>query len=150
MQFQLTQLDFPSVLIRPSGYDPTNPVVYFLIVVTALEACSDATGSAPSTFPNRIVGFYIATLFVVWQIVNFAVFGMLPAMSLLVGSVLIVSSAAASLHFGAVNESHLSCWSRFRFQHLTSFALRGRRVRYRLLSRLRCSQQHPLLIPAHR
>jgi hypothetical protein len=44
---------------------------------------------APVEF-NRVVGLYIATLFIVWQVVNLIVFGTLPDMPILVGGVLIV------------------------------------------------------------
>jgi hypothetical protein len=45
---------------------------------------------APVEF-NRVVGFYIATLFIVWQIVNLIVFRSLPATPVLLGGVLIVA-----------------------------------------------------------
>lgn len=45
---------------------------------------------APVEF-GRVVGLYIATLFVVWQITNFVVFGGLPATSILLGGLLIIS-----------------------------------------------------------
>jgi small multidrug resistance family-3 protein len=44
---------------------------------------------APLPF-NRIVGFYIATLFVVWQIVNFVTFRSSPSAPIFVGGALIV------------------------------------------------------------
>jgi small multidrug resistance family-3 protein len=44
---------------------------------------------APLPF-NRIVGFYIATLFVVWQVVNFATFHSRPSAPILAGGALIV------------------------------------------------------------
>ena len=45
---------------------------------------------APIEF-NHVVGLYIATLFVVWQIVNFVMFRTLPDMPILVGGALIVA-----------------------------------------------------------
>jgi hypothetical protein len=44
---------------------------------------------APIEF-NRVVGLYIATLFIVWQVVNLIVFRTLPDMPILVGGALIV------------------------------------------------------------
>ena len=44
---------------------------------------------APIEF-NRVVGLYIATLFIVWQITNFVVFGTAPAWPVLAGGSLIV------------------------------------------------------------
>jgi hypothetical protein len=45
---------------------------------------------APIEF-NRVVGLYIATLFIVWQIVNLIVFHTLPGAAILAGGVLIVA-----------------------------------------------------------
>ena len=44
---------------------------------------------APLEF-NRVVGLYIATLFVVWQVVNFFAFKTLPTLPVLVGGGLII------------------------------------------------------------
>lgn len=99
---------------------PILPIFLFLIVATTLEACGDAMvrlGLRQAAFPlrvalflvgatllfgygvfvnlpavefGRVVGLYIATLFVVWQIVNLAVFGAYPTAPVLVGGALIV------------------------------------------------------------
>ena len=45
---------------------------------------------APLDF-GRIVGLYIATLFVVWQFVNFIAFGAVPTLPILCGGALIVA-----------------------------------------------------------
>lgn len=45
---------------------------------------------APMPF-ERVVGIYIATLFVVWQIVSFFTFGSIPTLPTLVGGSLIVA-----------------------------------------------------------
>jgi hypothetical protein len=45
---------------------------------------------APLTF-GRVVGLYIAILFVVWQIINFVVFRSLPTLPILVGGALILA-----------------------------------------------------------
>lgn len=44
---------------------------------------------APLEF-GRVVGLYIATLFVVWQMVNFLTFRTLPSLPILVGGALII------------------------------------------------------------
>lgn len=44
---------------------------------------------APLEF-REVVGLYIATLFVIWQIVNFAFFRTLPTVPVLIGGALIV------------------------------------------------------------
>ncbi len=45
---------------------------------------------APVEF-GRVVGLYIATLFVVWQVINFIVFRSIPSVPILVGGALIVA-----------------------------------------------------------
>jgi small multidrug resistance family-3 protein len=48
---------------------------------------------APVEF-GRVVGLYIATLFVVWQLINFVAFRTLPTMPILVGGVLVIAGGA--------------------------------------------------------
>ena len=45
---------------------------------------------APVEF-GRVVGLYIATLFVVWQVVNLVTFRTLPSLPVVIGGVLIVA-----------------------------------------------------------
>jgi small multidrug resistance family-3 protein len=45
---------------------------------------------APQPF-ERVVGLYIATLFIVWQVVSFVAFGSTPSLPVLVGGALIVA-----------------------------------------------------------
>jgi hypothetical protein len=45
---------------------------------------------APVEF-SRVVGLYIVTLFIVWQITTFVVFGTLPTVPVLLGGLLIVA-----------------------------------------------------------
>lgn len=97
------------------------PPLLFLICATTLEAFGDAvvrmgvynhTGLAraglflggggllfgyglmlnlaPLEF-GRVVGLYIATLFVVWQVVNFITFRSLPSLPILAGGALIIA-----------------------------------------------------------
>jgi small multidrug resistance family-3 protein len=97
------------------------PVLAFLVIATALEVSGDALirkslfdhaglarlglfllGAALlagyGTFLNlaplefgQVVGLYIATLFVMWQIINFAFFRELPTLPILAGGALIVT-----------------------------------------------------------
>src|SRR5689334_11088748 len=97
------------------------PVLAFLIIATALEVSGDAlirkslyehAGLARlglfllgtillagyGTFLNlaplefgQVVGLYIATLFVMWQIINFVFFRSLPTAPILAGGALIVA-----------------------------------------------------------
>jgi hypothetical protein len=95
--------------------------VFFLIVATTLEVSGDAIvrmgiynhagayrlalfaagmlllfgygaflNLAPVEF-GRVVGLYIATLFVVWQVINFLFFHTLPTVPILVGGALVIS-----------------------------------------------------------
>ncbi len=97
------------------------PPLLFLVIATVLEASGDAIvrkalfghrGSArfglfvagaalllsygtllnlaPLEF-NRVVGLYLATLFVVWQLINFVAFRSLPSLPILVGGTLVVA-----------------------------------------------------------
>lgn len=96
-------------------------ILAFLVVATTLEVSGDAVvrmgiarqavlpkalllaggaallfgygyflNSAPIAF-EKVVGIYIATLFVVWQIVSFAFFRTLPTLPTFVGGALIVA-----------------------------------------------------------
>jgi hypothetical protein len=49
-----------------------------------------ALNLAPVEF-GRVVGLYIATLFVVWQIINFIAFQTLPSLPVLVGGSLVIT-----------------------------------------------------------
>lgn len=99
----------------------TLPPLVFLVLATVLEASGDAivrkalyghAGAARlglflagavlllsyGTFLNlaplefsRVVGLYIATLFVVWQFINYVAFRTLPTLPVLVGGALIVA-----------------------------------------------------------
>src|SRR3569832_766698 len=99
----------------------TGNVFLFLIVATTLETLGDAVvrigigqtalllrgglflaggllligygfslNLAPIEF-DRVVGLYIATLFIIWQIVNFVVFRTAPAAPVFLGGALIVA-----------------------------------------------------------
>jgi hypothetical protein len=48
---------------------------------------------APLEF-GRVVGIYIATLFMVWQLINFIAFRTLPTMPIVVGGGLVVAGGA--------------------------------------------------------
>jgi hypothetical protein len=48
---------------------------------------------APLEF-GQVVGLYIATLFVVWQVVNFAAFRAVPTLPIMVGGALVVAGGA--------------------------------------------------------
>jgi len=62
----------------------------FLGGATLLFGYAIFLNTAPVDFA-RIVGLYLATLFVVWQIISFAVFKTLPGLPILLGGTLIIS-----------------------------------------------------------
>jgi hypothetical protein len=98
-----------------------TPVLAFLLVATTLEVSGDAVvriaiynhigitrlllmlagagllfgygftlNIAPLEF-GRVVGLYLVTLFVVWQIINFIAFRVLPNLPVLVGGALVIA-----------------------------------------------------------
>ena len=64
-------------------------VELFLLGTALLFSYGLALNLAPLEF-GQVVGVYIATLFVVWQIVNFIAFQALPTTPILVGGTLII------------------------------------------------------------
>jgi small multidrug resistance family-3 protein len=56
---------------------------------TLLLGYGFALNLAPVEF-GRVVGLYLATLFVVWQIINFIVFRTFPGLPVLVGGALVI------------------------------------------------------------
>lgn len=98
-----------------------TPIPLLLLIATTLEVCGDAIvrlaiyrhigparaalflagallllgyGSFLNTAPvgfGRIVGLYIATLFVVWQVITFVVFRTLPERPVWLGGALVVA-----------------------------------------------------------
>ena len=65
----------------------------FLIGAALLLGYGTFLNLAPLQF-GRVVGIYIATLFVIWQIVNFVAFRSLPTVPILVGGALIIAGGA--------------------------------------------------------
>jgi hypothetical protein len=99
-------------------------ILGFLLAATTLESCGDAIvrmglnqhsfaprislflagtallfgyglalNLAPLDF-GRVVGLYIATLFVIWQIINFLVFRSVPGLPILLGGALIIAGGS--------------------------------------------------------
>jgi hypothetical protein len=65
----------------------------FLIGAALLFGYGSCLNLAPLTF-GRVVGLYIATLFVVWQIINFVAFRTLPTLPTVVGGAFIIAGGA--------------------------------------------------------
>jgi small multidrug resistance family-3 protein len=109
----------------------TLPPLVFLIVATVLEATGDAIvrkalyehagaarlglflagaalllsygtllNLAPLEF-SRVIGLYLATLFVVWQFINFIAFRTLPTLPILVGGAFIVAGGVILTYWRA-------------------------------------------------
>jgi small multidrug resistance family-3 protein len=78
--------------VRVAIYHHTGPTRAPLLLAGAvlLLGYGWCLNVAPVEF-GRIVGLYIATLFVVWQIINFMFFRTLPALPVWLGGVLVIA-----------------------------------------------------------
>ncbi len=65
-------------------------IALFLSGAVLLFAYGYVLNLAPLEF-GKVIGLYIATFFVVWQIVNFFAFGAVPTLPILVGGALIIT-----------------------------------------------------------
>lgn len=79
-------------IIRVSIYNYTGIARVGLMLIGAilLFGYGSSLNLAPVEF-KQVVGLYIATLFIVWQIINFIVFRTLPTMPILIGGAFIVT-----------------------------------------------------------
>jgi small multidrug resistance family-3 protein len=66
---------------------------WFLAGAALLFGYGALLNLAPLEF-GRVVGLYIATLFVVWQVINFVVFRSPPTMPIVLGGALIIIGGA--------------------------------------------------------
>lgn len=82
-------------IVRMAIYDHAGPVriALFLAGAALLLGYGSALNLAPFDF-GRVVGLYIATLFVVWQVVNFVAFRSVPTLPMWVGGSLVVAGGA--------------------------------------------------------
>lgn len=65
-------------------------VALFLLGMVLLAGYGTFLNLAPLEF-GQVVGLYIATLFVIWQVVTYFTFGSLPTLPILAGGALIVT-----------------------------------------------------------
>jgi len=79
-------------IIRKSLFEHAGParVALFLLGAVLLAGYGTFLNLAPLEF-GQVVGLYIATLFVMWQLINFLFFRSLPTAPILAGGVLIVA-----------------------------------------------------------
>jgi len=82
-------------IVRMGLYDHAGPTRVAVILGGGVLLLGYGTflNLAPVEF-GRVVGLYIATLFVVWQVVTYFAFRSLPTLPILVGGALIVIGGA--------------------------------------------------------
>jgi hypothetical protein len=79
-------------IVRKAIFEQVGPIRFgfFLVGAVLLFGYGSVLNLAPVSF-GRVVGLYIATLFVVWQAIGFVAFRALPTMPILVGGALIIA-----------------------------------------------------------
>jgi len=79
-------------IIRKSIYQYTGPARIGLMLIGALLlfGYGFSLNLAPIEF-GKVVGLYIATLFIVWQVINYFAFQSLPTLPIIVGGTLVVA-----------------------------------------------------------
>jgi hypothetical protein len=82
-------------IVRTAIYSHVGGVRVALFIVGAALLFGYGTflNLAPLDF-GRVVGLYIATLFVVWQLINYIAFRSTPTLPILVGGILIIAGGA--------------------------------------------------------
>lgn len=82
-------------IVRMAIYNHVGParVALFAAGAVLLLGYGSTLNLAPLDF-GRVVGLYIATLFVVWQVINFIAFRSLPTIPILAGGALIIAGGA--------------------------------------------------------
>jgi small multidrug resistance family-3 protein len=82
-------------VVRMAIYNHVGPVRIGLFLAGAALLLTYGTflNLAPLDF-GRVVGLYLATLFVVWQVINFVAFRSLPTLPILIGGVLVIAGGA--------------------------------------------------------
>lgn len=82
---------YGDALVRKSMYEYTGSyrIVCMIIGAVLLFGYGFTLNLAPVEF-GKVVGLYIATLFIVWQVISYMTFKTVPSMSVIVGGSLIV------------------------------------------------------------
>jgi small multidrug resistance family-3 protein len=79
-------------LIRKGLYDHAGAwrIGLFVIGIALLAGYGTLLNLAPLEF-GQVVGLYVATLFVMWQLINFVIFRTVPTMPICLGGAMIVA-----------------------------------------------------------
>jgi hypothetical protein len=82
-------------VLRMGIYNHAGLVRLGLFLVGATLLCGYGTflNLAPLEF-GQVVGLYLATLFIVWQVINFLAFRALPTLPIVLGGSLVVAGGA--------------------------------------------------------
>ena len=82
-------------VVRTAIYNHTGPARFglFLGGATLLSGYGTFLNLAPLEF-GQVVGLYLATLFVVWQVINFVAFRTLPTLPIILGGLLVIAGGA--------------------------------------------------------
>ena len=82
-------------VIRLGLYDRSGAprIALFLAGAVLLFGYGSFLNLTPVVF-GRVVGLYIATLFVIWQLINYVVFRTVPTLPIIVGGALVISGGA--------------------------------------------------------
>jgi hypothetical protein len=82
-------------VVRKAIYGQTGAMRmgFFLAGAILLFGYGTFLNLAPVEF-GRVVGLYIATLFVVWQVINFVAFRALPTLPIIVGGAFVIAGGA--------------------------------------------------------
>jgi hypothetical protein len=82
-------------VVRTAIYNHSGAsrVGIFVVGATLLAGYGTFLNLAPLEF-GQVVGLYIATLLVVWQVINFVAFRALPTIPIIVGGSLIIAGGA--------------------------------------------------------
>jgi small multidrug resistance family-3 protein len=81
-----------------NNYSGALRVLLFIAAATLLFGYGLFLNLAPLEF-SRVVGLYIATLFVVWQVISFFAFHTLPNLPILVGGAFIITGGAIATYW---------------------------------------------------
>ncbi len=79
-------------IIRTSIYNHTGlaRIGFFILGALLLFGYGFSLNLAPLEF-GQVVGLYIATLFIVWQVINYIAFRTIPSLPIIIGGTLIVA-----------------------------------------------------------